>query len=196
MTMRFSYQLMRSFPWEMCQLLWSSVCVKQCIAEMFAINFPVIFHVIRSLDMTYPQVHLIVLSTNSTPLPPSPLATGNAWEVHSTCRLENRGLQKGSQHQVPEEKDEPSSWSSKTITITTKADIVPGERQRPYRWKGFQAGHCLAPPHVLAHGVAPLLVDNRINHEDELEDHHGGGDIVGTNKNICLSLADFPAVFF
>ena len=49
---------------------------------------------------------------------------------------------------------------------------------------------------MLAHGVAPLLLDHLINHEDELEDHHGGGDIVGTNKNICLSLADFPAVFF
>ena len=46
MTMRFSNQLMRSFPWEMCQLLWSSVCVKQCIAEMFAMNFPVISHVV------------------------------------------------------------------------------------------------------------------------------------------------------
>ena len=68
------------------------------------------------------------------------------------------------------------------ITITTKADIfyryVPGEQQRPYRWRGFQAGHCLEHPHVLAQGVAPLLLDHHINHEDELEDHHGGGDIV------------------
>ena len=71
---------------------------------------------------------------------------------------------------------------------------VPGERQPPYRWRGFQAGHCLAPPHVLAHGVAPLLLDHHINHEDELEDHHGGGDIVGTNKYISLSLADFLAL--
>ena len=54
---------------------------------------------------------------------------------------------------------------------------IPGERQRPYRWRGFQADHCLAPPHVLAHGVAPLLLDHHINHEDELEDHHGDGDI-------------------
>ena len=51
---------------------------------------------------------------------------------------------------------------------------------------------------MLAHGVAPLLIDDHVNHEDELEDHHnhGGGDIVEINKNICLSLADFPAVFF
>ena len=49
---------------------------------------------------------------------------------------------------------------------------------------------------MLAHGVAPLLVYDHVNHEDELEDHHAGGDLVGTNKNICLSLADFPAVFF
>ena len=47
---------------------------------------------------------------------------------------------------------------------------------------------------MLAHGVAPLLVDHHINHEDELEDHHGGSDIVGTNKYISLSLADFLAL--
>ena len=27
---------------------------------------------------------------------------------------------------------------------------------------------------MLAQGVAPLLLDHHINHEDELEDHRGG----------------------